>query len=180
MFFDLKSIFSYVEFWSYNNSNILRNLWITLYRISDVKSRETRVCNNKGICHSPIFSPFVAYSVVGMLNTGLWHYYRPLYPCYFTTNPIYYQLPHRKCFLVTYFIDFVHIAHLWMVSSLRLQRSGDITICSCDVHDKTTCHVYVDWRWIFVEMGILIEKVLARKIEPEIESIEHKKLPNDL
>ena len=28
-----------------------------------VKSKETRVCNSKGKCHSPIFSPFAAYSM---------------------------------------------------------------------------------------------------------------------
>ena len=28
-----------------------------------VKSKETRFCNSKGKCHSPIFSPFVAYTM---------------------------------------------------------------------------------------------------------------------
>ena len=28
-----------------------------------VKSKETRVYNSKGKCHSPIFSPFVAYTM---------------------------------------------------------------------------------------------------------------------
>ena len=29
-----------------------------------VKSKETRVCNSKGKCHSPIFSPLVAYTML--------------------------------------------------------------------------------------------------------------------
>ena len=28
-----------------------------------VKSKETRICNSKGKCHSPIFSTFVAYTM---------------------------------------------------------------------------------------------------------------------
>ena len=84
-----------------NKKPSLRESWwdIGFEGNGGVKSKETRVCNSMGKCHSPTFSPFVA--ILRVLNIKDYdifpYYYRPLFPCFL----------HHHCLQILYLTNFL-------------------------------------------------------------------------
>ena len=57
--------------------------------------------NNKGKCNSPIFSIFVGYYVIRLLNIGLLHFPLLIDPCilvFYTTRVLFIQLSHKRTY----------------------------------------------------------------------------------